>query len=135
MAAYLNNDILMKAYRKAGIVDETLPPSATQLANGLDLMNDYLSMRATDGLYLGYYPQTSGTAASPLRSEFYYGVILLLANQLASDCGQPIEDPTLVAEIAKADDILRKAIRRTIVSDLSELPRAQAGPQGGLNWS
>lgn len=133
--SYTNLQIITNALRKAGIVDETLSPSTTQQSNALAVMNGYFAMRAADGLNLGYYPQTSTGATFPCRDEFAYGMTLLLARQLASDCGQPIEDPTLNAEIDKADAILAKAARPVMESDLGELPRPQGGPWGGPNWS
>lgn len=135
MALYATNQALLTAaYQQAALVDETLAPSATQLANGLTTMNGYLAMREVDGLYLGWYPQTSLTAAPPIRDEYAYGVMLLLCRQLAQAAGQPIEDPTLNMTIDNAEAILLKACRRTVLSDLSELPRPQGAPCGSVNW-
>ena len=133
--AFTNQQIITMAFTKAGIVDETLQPSATQLSNALNTMNAYLAMRQGAGLKLGWYPQTSLTTNSPLRDEFVYPVVLLLTQQLASDAGQPIQDPTLVAEIQTADDRLAKIARRYFESDLGELSRAQSGPWAGPGFS
>lgn len=135
--ATTNLQIITSALRKAGIVDETLPPSTTQQTNALAVLNNYLLMRqAADSLRLGWWTQTDTSANAPLRDELVYPVILLLTNQLASDSGQPIQDPLLVQEIGKADDALVKLTRLHVESDLGELSRAQAGAWGGASgWS
>lgn len=135
--ATTNLQIMTSALRKAGICDETLSPSNVQQTNALLVMNGYLLMRqAADSLRLGWYTQTDPNANAPLRDECVYPVILLLANQLASDSGQPIQDPSLIEEIKKADAALMKLARLTVESDLGELSRAQAGAWGGASgWT
>lgn len=133
--SYTNLQILTMALRKAGLCDETLSPSTAQQTNGLTTMNAYLAMRDADGLRLGWFPQTNVNANAPLRDEYVYPVALLMARQLASDSGQPIQDDDLKNEINAAEALLAKLCREYFESDLSELSRAQAGPWAGPGWS
>jgi hypothetical protein len=133
--SYTNLQIITMAYVKAGIVDETLSPSATQQSNALTTLNAYLAMREGEGMKLGWYPQTSTSATAPLRDEYVYPVVLLLARQLASDAGQPIQDPDLIQQIKDAEAALAKMCRRYFESDLGELSRAQGSPLGGTGWT
>ncbi len=131
----LNSDIIDEALQKVGILDQTQTPDPTTQARALTIMNDYLAMKRLDGWYIGYYPQTAVTDNSPLRDEFIHPIKLVLAREYAINFGQPIQDPLLVKAIQDAEDILVKACRRTVLSDLSELSRPQGGPWGVITWN
>jgi hypothetical protein len=131
-----NLQIVTEAFQKAGIIDETEAPSATQGVNGLQILNDFLSTEAADGMRLGWFPQTSLTTKAPLRDQDIFGVKLLLAVCLAPAYGIDLEkmNPALMLQAAEAKRQMVKRSIRYFEADLGELQRPQAGPWGGAGY-
>jgi hypothetical protein len=132
--AYQNLQIITDAYRIINVVDENEAPTAPQANLALSVMNDMLANEAADGLRLGYFPQTSLQAITPIRDQDAYGVKLMLAKKLALRFGIAITDENMKVEMAESyRQLVKRAIRYT-ESDLGELQRPQAGPWGGAGY-
>ena len=127
-----NLDIVTAGFQKMNIIDETEAPSPEQGVIGLSCMNDLLMEWDADGVRLGYFPQTSLAAPSPLQDEDIRAVKLCLAGEIASHYGMAIE-PALSSEINNAVTRLVKRSIQYLEADLSELPVAQ-GYWGGGGW-
>lgn len=132
--SYTNLDILTVAFQKIGVVGETMAPSPEQGVTGLELANDLAADMATDGINLGWYPQTNLAATAPLQAGDVNPFKLVLARSLAAHYGITLT-PELAAEIDMAYTRLVKRTRPYEEANLSELPRA-SGPfgYGGGFW-
>jgi hypothetical protein len=130
-----NLELVTYVLQKIGVLgaDQTAPQPEDGVVV-LNVINDYLLNEARDGMRLGWYPQTNLYATAPLRDEDIYGVKMISCVPVAAHYGVEIKNPMLTAAIA---DAYRQLVKRSIQyaeSDLSELPRAQAGPRGSAGW-
>jgi hypothetical protein len=135
----LISQVITAAFQQVGIVDESIAPSALQMQNGLNILNNYLANQQADGMRLGWYPQTNVSATAPLRDQDIWGVQWLLSGQLLLNYGVTLDpqdgvDAARIAAIAEAERMLTKRSIKYFESDLSELSRPEGGPWGGPGW-
>lgn len=136
--------IITEAFQKIGVVAEGRPPTPTQSANALTILNDNLLTQMRDGWHdLGWYPQVVANLNSfaPLHDEDIGDVKLCLAAWLAPHYGRTIDmdpDPNSIASLSnQIKDAYRRLAKRYLRNtecDLGELSRPQGGPWGGPNY-
>lgn len=119
-----NLELITYACLKCNVIDETQAPSAEQGVTALNVLNDMMASMAKDGIRVGWYPQTSIAATSPLQAEDVGPIKYLLCAALAAHYGIPLGD-ALVAQIGNAGTRLVKTALKYSEADLSEMPRAQ----------
>lgn len=125
-----NLELITYACLKNNIIDETQTPSAEQGVTALNVLNDMMANMSADGVKIGWYPQTSMTAISPLQNQDVGPVKYLLTAALAAHYGIQL-GPVLIAEIVAAGTRLAKTSLRYSEADLSELPRPAGLYNGG----
>lgn len=121
-----NLELVTYAFLKCNVISESDAPSSEQGVTSLNVLNDMLANMAADGIHLGWYPQTSLAAVSPLQAQDVGPVKYLLTAALASHYGIELGQ-LLLAEIGAANTRLMKRALKYSEADMSELPRAQ-GP-------
>lgn len=120
-----NTDIITDAYKLAGVLAENITLQAEQLANGLRWMNEMLAEWGANGIDVGYNPQTSGGATSPVYSDAMRAVKYNLALEVAGN--HQIEAPLTTLRIANDSygRLLRDArVAEQVPVDMSHLPEA-----------
>jgi hypothetical protein len=125
-----NLELVTYAMLKINIFDENSAPSPEQGVTALNVLNDMMADMSKDGIKLGWYPQTSLAATSPLQNEDIGPVKLLLCSMLAAHYGITLGE-LLLAEVGKAYTRLAKTALKYSEADLSELPRTQGLFNGG----
>jgi hypothetical protein len=126
-----NIEIIEDAMRAIGVLAETESASANQGALGLRRMNDLMAYWEGEGVDLGYPPQTSTTADSPLTITVTLAVKYNLAVMLCADYERSV--PPVVASLASSSwySLLRKyAIDARVESKLDLLPKGEAWASG-----
>jgi hypothetical protein len=123
-----NLELVTYAFLKCNVIDENSSPSPEQGVTGLNVLNDSMANMASDGIRLGWYPQTSLAATSPLQNQDIGPVKLMLTASLASHYGIELSQ-LLLAEIGAAHTRLEKRALKYAEANLSDLPR----PQGPWN--
>lgn len=123
-----NQELVTYAFTKCNVISDGGTPSAEQGVTGLNVLNDMMANMASDGIRLGWYPQTSLTATSPLQNQDVGPVKLMLTASLAAHYGIELGQ-LLLAEIGAAHTRLEKRALRYAEANLSDLPR----PQGPWN--
>ena len=125
-----NLEILQYALLKLNVIDENSSPSAEQGITGLNVLNDTMASAAADGIHIGWYPQTSLAAVSPLQNQDIGPIKLVLTSALAAHYGLQIGE-VLMAQIGAAVTRLQKSALKYSEADLSEVPRTQGLFNGG----
>lgn len=120
----LNSDIVTASFQKLGIVGDDEAPDAAQGQVGLTCLNDMLADWAADGIWLGWWPQTSLAATAPLEASDVKAVKLSLVLELSAHYAIAPPQAVLVAQ----DEAYQKLVKRYIRynESASELPREQA---------
>lgn len=125
-----NLELITYAFLKCNVISESEAPSAEQGVTGLNILNDMLADMSKDGIKLGWYPQTSTAATSPLQAEDVGPIKYLLCASLAAHYGIQLSE-LLLAEIGKSYTRLVKTALKYSEADMSEMPRAQGLYGGG----
>jgi hypothetical protein len=125
-----NLELVTFALLKCNVIDENSAPSPEQGATALITLNDLMANMAYAGINVGWYPQVSLAAFSPLQNQDVGPVKLLLTASLAAHYGIPLGE-LLMAEIEGAGLRLAKTALQYGEADLSELPRTQGIYNGG----
>lgn len=141
-----NQAIITESYQLLGVVREGRPPTPTQSANGLTILNDNLATQMRDGWgSIGWWPQTVAMLnnLAPLADADIADIKYLLASWIALRYGITISDnpnddisaPTsLGGQIRAAQRRMNKRYLKRVECDLGELSRPQGGPWGGPNF-
>lgn len=139
-----NQAIITEAFQILGVVREGRPPTPTQSANGMTILNDNLLTQMRDGWgNIGWYPQTVAqlNSTAPLKDEDLADIKYCLAAWLSVRYGVTIAPPESPDDEWSLGGMIRNAFRRMtkrylkyVECDLGELSRPQGGPWGGPNW-
>lgn len=119
-----NLDIITTALRIVNIIDENQPPSSELAAEGLESMNDLLADWDTDGIELGYFPQTVLANTSPLEDKDLRAIKYNLAMELAGRKNVAISPATLAIASA-AKERLEKGTTEIIENSFDHLPSSR----------
>lgn len=111
-------DIVTSALRKIGVVAADEPPTADQLANGLDALNNMMHGWKLRGVDILHTDLAAG-ATFPLADAFREGTIYLLASRLGPDYEVP--------PMFDADDWFRGIQAAYLVIEPSAMPTGLLG--------
>lgn len=122
---YTNLGLITGAYVLIGVIDQSGTPDGPQGTVGLSTLNDMLAAWAADGVFLGWYPQTSLTATAPLLAADVQAVMTSLALRLSAKFGGLGVNQQLIDQ--QDEDYAKLAKRyQQYTESASELPREQA---------
>ena len=107
-------DIVLRAYRKIGIVAEDEPMSADQAANGIAALNMMMHGWELHGVNV-LHADLALTDTFPLQNRFHETTVYLLADRLAPENSRPAPD---------ADTFMRALQAAYMIIDEATLPRA-----------
>lgn len=107
----LNIELITHALRMLGVLRANAQASAEAAALGLLELNDLISDMESEGIRLGYYPQTNVSAETPLSDSDAASVKPLLAIRLRIHYPAAEPPPDLDARaIGARDRLLRDAV-------------------------
>lgn len=107
-------DIVLRAYRKLGIVAEDEPMTADQAANGIDALNMMMHGWELHGVNV-LHADLALTDTFPLQAKFQETTVYLLASKLAPDNSLPAPD---------TDRFMRALQSAYLIIDEARLPNA-----------
>ena len=125
------NDLVTRALQLAGVVGMNRAPSASEMIDGIDTLNEMLSAWALDGMDLGLGTLVQ-TDANMIDDAFVKGVRYNLSVELAGSHGILSELPANI--IATAEE--QKELIRAALSDIDNLrcDNALLDPRPWFNW-
>jgi hypothetical protein len=95
-----NLDLIEKAFRLIGVLAEGETASSEQGSDALTSMNDLFNEWAANDIDIGYYPQTSLSADSPIFADAIQAAKYSLAILLGSEYG--VSPSPAVAAVASS---------------------------------
>jgi len=118
-----NITLIGDALREINVISETDDPSSEQGAYALRKLNQMMELWKEDGIDLGYYSQSSTSAACPIPDWSELGVTTSLAVACAPKYGASISIELAAVAKSTYDTILRKSISEKLDNtDMSHLP-------------
>lgn len=128
-------ELITDALVEINVIDVNEAPTAEQGVAALRRLNQMLADWETDGIRIGYYPQTDMAANVPIERSDELGVTLNLAVELAPGYGiEPLD--SLKTRAGDYYASLAKQSLQYFESDMTMLPTADTGPwyyRGGFN--
>lgn len=116
-------EMVTRALRLSGVIDEIQDPSAEQGADGLTTLNEMLGQWDRDGIKLGWQVVSALSDTLPLEFQDRRAVRFNLAVEIAGEYGiDPMPRVALVAK--KTYDDLAKAHLSVVKCKLDQLPQA-----------
>lgn len=82
-------DTVLRALKKIGVAAEDEEPTAYQIAEGLDALNDMLAGLRPFGVDIGHSELTTDSPF-PLGREFHEGIVHMLAARLSATYALPL---------------------------------------------